>query len=566
MIIQRDVFMELADMIAAVEPDFNAERNLLGSVWNGPGYHSRVPNGSWVHQTRLSIYYALALLDDGRPEYLERAAKVIRAVLKSQVTDPYDPAYGIWPWLDEEPVAQMAPPDWNWADFIGSGLCHMLVEHPGKLDAELKREITAALERAAWSIFRRNIQPSYTNIALMGAAVTGCAGEILDNAILREYAKNRLAKFLAYTRETGGINEYNSPTYTFVALFEVERILQLVREPETRSHAGELLRLFWNELANHFHPATGQLGGPQSRAYGDFLPEDNARFIREATGVEIPIAAPGKEGEEFCHFTYSGIRHRPCPPDIAVRFARLPEPETEVALRCIRRQPDTHSTYCTTFLNDDFVVGSASVSIFWIQSRPLLGYWRVPGMEMPAQFRFRFLRDNRDFSSAQLYSRQCRNRILCGVGLRRDLGDHHPGLDRPADGVFHFERLAACFELTGKGAEVSRSPDGTFTLRLGSTQAVIRPGSGVFSSVPVRWECSSSETGARVEAVFYAGPSRSELFDERTELTLACGVEVLPAGGASEAGAFTESVGPESVTAAWGGLALEFPRFAQKEW
>ena len=430
----------------------------------------------------------------------------------------------------------------------------------------MKREITAALERAAWSIFRRNIQPSYTNIALMGAAVTGCAGEILDNAILREYAKNRLAKFLAYTRETGGINEYNSPTYTFVALFEVERILQLVREPETRSHAGELLRLFWNELANHFHPATGQLGGPQSRAYGDFLPADNARFIREATGVEIPIAAPGKEGEEFCHFTYSGIRHRPCPPDIAVRFARLPEPETEVALRCIRRQPDTHSTWCTTFLNDDFVVGSASVSIFWIQSRPLLGYWRVPGTAVPAQFRFRFLRDNRDFSSAQLYSRQCRNRILCGVGLRRDLGDHHPGLDRPADGVFHFERLAACFELTGKGAEVSRNPDGTFTLRLGSTQAVIRPGSGVFSGVPVRWECSSSENGARVEAVFYAGPSRSELFDERTELTLACGVEVLPAGGASEAGAFTESVGPESVTAAWGGLALEFPRFAQKEW
>lgn len=66
--------------------------------------------------------------------------------------------------------------------------------------------------------------------------------------------------------------------------------------------------------------------------------------------------------------------------------------------------------------------------------------------------------------------------------------------------------------------------------RLGSTQAVIRPGSGVFSGIPVRWECSSSENGARVEAVFYAGPSRSELFDERTELTLACGVEVLPAG------------------------------------
>lgn len=35
---------------------------------------------------------------------------------------------GIWAWTYEEPLSQMCPPDWNWADFIGVSL--ELVRHP----------------------------------------------------------------------------------------------------------------------------------------------------------------------------------------------------------------------------------------------------------------------------------------------------------------------------------------------------------------------------------------------------------------------------------------------------
>jgi hypothetical protein len=39
--------------------------------------------------------------------------------------------YGIWPWLAEESLAEMAPPDWNWADFCGMRLALVLyIAHP----------------------------------------------------------------------------------------------------------------------------------------------------------------------------------------------------------------------------------------------------------------------------------------------------------------------------------------------------------------------------------------------------------------------------------------------------
>lgn len=121
--------MNLREQVESQEPNFNPELNLLGGVFHSPGYHSRIPSGTWVHSTRTNIYYALALLELGDEAYRDRAAAVIRNILALQVTDPYDPAFGIWPWNCEEPVPMMAPPDWNWADFIGAALCHMLKEH-----------------------------------------------------------------------------------------------------------------------------------------------------------------------------------------------------------------------------------------------------------------------------------------------------------------------------------------------------------------------------------------------------------------------------------------------------
>lgn len=104
--------MNLREMVEAQEKNFNPRTNLLEEVAHSPGYHTRIPDGVRVSATRTNIYYALALLKLGGEKECARAAAVTRSVLAQQVTDPYDAAYGIWPWYCEEPVAKMAPPDW----------------------------------------------------------------------------------------------------------------------------------------------------------------------------------------------------------------------------------------------------------------------------------------------------------------------------------------------------------------------------------------------------------------------------------------------------------------------
>jgi hypothetical protein len=69
----------------------------------------------------------------GTSNDLDRAEKIIRKVLSLQVTDPEHKYHGIWPWLMEEPVDQMAPPDRNWADFLGAQLALLLKQYTDRL-------------------------------------------------------------------------------------------------------------------------------------------------------------------------------------------------------------------------------------------------------------------------------------------------------------------------------------------------------------------------------------------------------------------------------------------------
>lgn len=547
--------MNLREMIETQEKNFNPVTNLLEEIGHSPGYHTRIPDGVRVSATRTNIYYALALLELGGEEECARAAAVTRAVLKQQVTDPYDAAYGIWPWYYEEPVAKMAPPDWNWADFIGAGLCHMLREHREKIGAELAGEVTAALERAAWSIFRRNVRPDYTNIAIMGAAVTGCAGEILNNSLLSEYAASRLAAFLRYTEEQGGLNEYNSPTYTFVALRETERILQLVRSNRPLIDcAGKLREFIWGEIAKLYHPATGQLGGAQSRAYTEYLPPDAVEFLRETTGLPLRMTEPKREKKEAAVFSCDPLRHLPCPEKFRARFAEVPSPEQEIRQRYIKREISGISYEATTFITPELIFGSINRECFWTQRRPMLGYWPAGQGERPAMFRMRFLKDGRDFSSAGVRIAQAKNRAVFALSMLTDRGDWHIGLGRPADGGFCFSKLTLRFELAAEDVTVQNGN----TLVAGKFKAVIHGLPGEFGGTPIRWQCGRAPDRGWIEAVLYEGAERRYLFDASLRTIVGGGVEILPAD-AVPAGEPRLVVEADSCRVLWNELEVESP-------
>ena len=536
---------------------YSPEHSMLGLSWKGPDYHTRVPNGAWVHPTRESLDYALRLLRSGEAE---RAAAIVSKVLSLQDTDPTSKTYGIWPWLLEEPLAEMDPPDWNWADFCGARLAQLLVEHTGDLPGSLIQNTRTGLGHAAASIFRRNVGPSYTNIAVMGAGVALAAGELLGEPRLADYGRRRLRNIVEHTERHGGFNEYNSPTYTVVTLIECERMLQLIRDSSARADAESLRRLAWQTIAEHYHPGTHQWAGPHSRAYSDRLDAGIASFLSARTGVEV-----------LPHPT-SGVRDRlegttalPCPDGLVDRFQSPANEESELRSTFIRRDGD-ESTLDTTWMSDGACLGSVNRDNLWDQRRVLLGYWRTE--EDPAVvLRLRFLHDGRDFSSACVRNSQGGPRILSSVGLLTGMGDAHHQLDVPASGAFDAEDFRVRYELVGKDVRGNALGDGRFELSAGSHRALIHTTPGRFGQHVLAWKMERTEGRIYLDGVCYRGPRRRFDPAELGEVVIVAGLELLtadqpmavrgPEVREKDDGAF-EAIWPVA-----GGLEIQAPTRAQ---
>jgi len=249
---------------------YDAKEQMLQAPFSSPGYHTTLTGGS-AHSTRESFEYAVALLDSGEPERLKRAEAVLRRVIALQDQDPNSRTYGIWSWFVEEPLDKMSPPDWNWADFCGTQLLQVAIDHMSRLPADLQQKVRDSILHAARSIQRRDVQPGYTNIALMGTYVTLVAGERFNNTELVDYGRTRLRRFWEYTFQKGSFSEYNSPTYTCVAIEEISRMMQHVRDEDSQNLLEKLNEFAWQHLARRFHPPTRQWAGPHSRCYPTLL-------------------------------------------------------------------------------------------------------------------------------------------------------------------------------------------------------------------------------------------------------------------------------------------------------
>lgn len=508
----------LAELDSTFDPDVGMIRVNLRS----PGYHTTLPDGAVVHDTRQTLDYALHLLATGDPDRTRRAGDAIRRVIALQERDAYQATYGIWPWFLEEPLARMSPPDWNWADFCGARLLLAMAGFAGRLDAETVARMREAIGHAAWSIFRRNVQPGYSNIAVMGGWVTAAAGELLNEPRLLTYGRLRLQRFVAYTEHQGSFSEYNSPTYTTVILVETERCLQVVKDTATRAAAEAVRRTAWQTIAEHFHPATQQWAGPHARTYQDRLSPATAQLLTARLGQHIRASA---DADAALDTIDAGTIALPCPAELRERFLRLPAQEVYTHTRFEDRGGPDRDVMGTTWLSDRACLGTVNHDILWTQRRPLIAYWQTD-TDPAVTLRLRFLKDGRDFASAMLTCRQDRQRADGEVTFIPDGGDFHPRLDRPSDGVFRCSDLRLRFELTGKGARVT--PMSSQCWRLGahgtlgaqvdfarapsSTDATLADGDPVFEGGPVTFRTGSGTKGAEdqawVDAICYQGPER----------------------------------------------------------
>ncbi|MDP8243749.1 MAG: hypothetical protein P9L94_06680 [Candidatus Hinthialibacter antarcticus] len=494
------------------DPEVQLVRGTVGNI----GYHTTLKQGTPIHHTRSSSVYAAALLDSGREADLQRAQDILRKIISLQDQNPDNKTYGIWSWYYEEPLKMMSPPDWNWADFNGVQLLHAWIYHRDRLDDGLREALRESILHAARSIRKRNVGPGYTNIAIMGTYVTMVAGEQMDDDGLRDYAKKRLRRFHEATMKTGSFNEYNSPTYTVVALSEITRMMMHFEDADDRKLVEELNHTAWKHTAVRFHPPTGQWAGPHSRSYRTLLNDDSRVFqvVEVATGLRKKISdkRPLDLGLDEYRLDFK------CPDELLTHFLELKEPKSIIETFQINTKGDVVGT---TYLHPNYCIGSVNRGDFWVQRRPIIAYWG--DRENPRYLQVRFLHDGYDFCSALPFTVQDKNSLLCHVAFANDYGDTHVSLDRIQNGTIKAKDLRLRFEfggaVDGLTTKIAGSPRRTvgFNADDGDILIDMKTGQNSFGDGQdtVPWETGEGDGKKWVDAVAFHSDTEQEIILDR---------------------------------------------------
>lgn len=422
----------------------------------GGGYHTRL--GGRVHSLLDTAKFINLVYYLGRKECMKNAEEAIWALLGTQDMNSSSRTYGLWAYYSEENLSQMINPDFNWACFIANQLMYVLKRCPSYIDLSTKEKMLQSLKAAAECVIKRNVSPDYTNISMMSAVTLVVAGEILgENEIFME-GKRRFKKAYEYNSFCGSFSEYNSPTYTFLAIEELARMQLLADDEECLQWAEKLIEIGWKTLLEHYDAKREQLCPPHSRAYFDFM--SDSRFPRL-----IHIASDGKYGytgnDKSC---YEGLPVKisknlenllaniQTPRFVKDTFYKENSLRTEDEETVIVRDLDCPDLKANSYIDEKFSVGSFEKTDLWAQRRTNMVYWGEK--DNVRSLRLRCLYDNTDFCSGMSFSAQHKNCILSACSFATDHGAFHYILDKEKNGVLKTDKLFFCFEIAGNTESV----------------------------------------------------------------------------------------------------------------
>lgn len=488
----------LKNNIQEFETRYDDSVKMITKRLTGWNYHTDAESGTY-HEVRGSFTYALALLDFGNKDFEQRAFDVIDATLSLQDQDPQSPSYGVWPYYKEEPLStKKSPIDYNWADFSAVLLLDIYMGHKDKFPDYLLKKLENALILAARAVKKRNCPPSYTNIAIMGTYVTYVTSHLFDIADLKEYASERLDRFYKYTMNKGGFTEYNSPTYTIIAIDELKRMQMHIVEPKARKMIDELYSLCWSMIARHYHKTSAQWAGPHSRCYNTLVDISFYGILNEASDGRIDLGyGPTRPNVK--------IKHK-IPEELMHYFLEPKYPRTEIDVF----ENTEPKVIGTTYLTDSYSLSTSSRSCLWNQRRPFLAYWGECGSAH--YLRLRFLRDNYDFATTNIFSVQNKNNILSVINTSTNGGTKHLYLDSIKDGKFTSSDIRIRFELGNCDeilADLPQQTDKQITVLANGMKFNVRMLEARWDDSIGYWEKGSDGQNSWVDYVIYKGKEKS---------------------------------------------------------
>jgi hypothetical protein len=255
---------------------WNPEAQLCGSPANfrtdGTQTQARATGGYFM--VRDSVWYAIGLLLRDQPGDRERAAQIIRAVLKQQYHEPDKPWDGTFRRSPNEPEPGADAQMWrafdpNWREFIGTAFAVILNEYPDRIPSDLAQQMIESIDYAvAGEMKEKRLKETYTNISLMYgflwnfAAVRGNRPDWVAPATKWQEDTYRLFK------EHDAFWEYNSPTYSGVDIFALALWRDYGFTPRMKAIGSEMEAALWRAIADLYNANLRNISGPYDRAYG----------------------------------------------------------------------------------------------------------------------------------------------------------------------------------------------------------------------------------------------------------------------------------------------------------
>ncbi|RAJ87272.1 hypothetical protein CLV59_10121 [Chitinophaga dinghuensis] len=428
---------------------YDAGQKMIWTVTKEKHYHSDLDSGVKVHDTRGSIQYAAALFHTQDSAAIQRGISIVKAILPLQEKDTGVAYCGVWPYYPEDLLkGRKAPVDYNWADFISVALIDIVRNGSAQLDDTLKAQIKESLILAARSIMKRNVKADYTNICIMGTYVCYAVGNLYEQTDIRQYGQHKLAYFYDYTNNSKGFTEYNSPTYTIVAMNELLRMKQAIVNPLDKKMVDELYDRCWQMIARHFHAPSGQWCGPNLRAYNDLLtPELKQLFFYASKGqVNLPGDYPREarvlEPHEMPASLIPLFLHQDLP-RIAIDTFMMGAFQLRNTDGLLKAKDIIGKLYA----HPQYALASVNQGYLWNQCRPLIADWGTA--EKPSYLRVRFLHDLYDFAAVHIKNAQDSSTVLSILNIAWNGGDKHPTIDRIKDSTITASDLRLRIETGG---------------------------------------------------------------------------------------------------------------------
>lgn len=345
----------MATVVAAVvalalPQNFNPETNMV---------FQEKENGR-MHPTRDAASFASRLLANGAPEDIALAEKVLTALMACQETRSGDPHYGNFWWYREDEMVE----DLNAVEFVLNTLIPMMIEHGDRLSPDMQKRVKASIRLGLEEIERLNVLVAYTNIAAKDIVNTCLGGELLGDPKIAARGYKKMVEWMAFTDQFGTTFEYNSPTYTKVALNALEHLINHVQHTDTRVRAQTMALRMGLSVALHIHPKTGRWAGPHSRAYHPTV---------------VAETSPEREQLE------SWIRQGLLPTWLRDAVDRRPE-----KLGIVETAYPPFNYSLTTYHSPSFDLGTA-VTGMGDQSNVMIAHYDRPGQKRPGVFYTRYL-------------------------------------------------------------------------------------------------------------------------------------------------------------------------------